>query len=65
MVAAWRSGGVPHGREALGWFFMQCLLLGNFPLVVHVEISLIVWDCPAVESLASQHAFALRPREFL
>ena len=50
MVAAWRSGGVPHGREALGWFFMQCLLLGNFPLVVHVEISLIVWDCPAVES---------------
>ena len=50
MVAAWRSGGVPHGREALRWFFMQWLLVENYPLVVHVEISLFVWDCPAVES---------------
>ena len=49
MVAAWRSGGVRHGGEASGRFFMQWLLVENYPLVVHVEISWFVGDRPAVD----------------
>ena len=50
------GGGVAKRRRppwsgGVGVVFMQWLLVENNPLVVHVEISLIVWDCPAVDSM--------------